>query len=172
MSRVRRRAKDKSGSSACFNRRIQPISCSVALLTWAFVCRLSACRTGAGANSRPRGGFVLRRQSNCPHRALGSDLSYGIERPFVLRPYASQPTCDNALRFCPPTSGGAVLVNCLAVGCGGFTTFSTFGAETLALFEQGHAGMAILYASLSLSLCLLAAFLGEILGCFLTSSQG
>ena len=33
--------------------------------------------------------------------------------------------------------------------CGGFTTFSTFAAETAGLMQQGHAGMAVLYAVLS-----------------------
>lgn len=51
----------------------------------------------------------------------------------------------------------------LRVGlCGGFTTFSTFSAETLALLEQGQPGMAFLYAALSFLLCIGAAFLGEV----------
>lgn len=50
----------------------------------------------------------------------------------------------------------------LRVGlCGGFTTFSTFSAETLELIEQGDMAMAILYAALSFALCVGAAFLGE-----------
>src|ERR1700738_2597457 len=46
----------------------------------------------------------------------------------------------------------------LIVGfCGGFTTFSTFSAETLGLIEGGEYGRATGYVILSVSLCLGAA---------------
>lgn len=51
----------------------------------------------------------------------------------------------------------------LRVGlCGGFTTFSTFSAETLGLIESGNAPLAIGYAAASCILCVVAAVLGEI----------
>lgn len=50
----------------------------------------------------------------------------------------------------------------LRVGlCGGFTTFSTFSAETLGLFEQGNTLAAVSYVVASCVLCIGAAFLGE-----------
>ena len=51
----------------------------------------------------------------------------------------------------------------LRVGlCGGFTTFSTFSAETFGLFEQGEPITAIAYAALSIVLCIGAAYLGDV----------
>lgn len=49
----------------------------------------------------------------------------------------------------------------LIVGfCGGFTTFSTFSAETLGLIEGGEYGRAATYVVLSVGLCLLATLAG------------
>lgn len=49
----------------------------------------------------------------------------------------------------------------LAVGvCGGFTTFSTFSAEVVALAERGAAGRAAAYAGLSVGLSVAATLLG------------
>lgn len=53
----------------------------------------------------------------------------------------------------------------LAVGvCGGFTTFSTFGAETLALLERGAVGRGIGYAALSVALGVAAVAAGAWFG--------
>jgi fluoride exporter len=49
----------------------------------------------------------------------------------------------------------------LIVGfCGGFTTFSTFSAETLGLIEGGEYGRATGYVIMSVVLCLAATFAG------------
>jgi CrcB protein len=49
----------------------------------------------------------------------------------------------------------------LIVGfCGGFTTFSTFSAETVGLIEGGEYARATAYVLLSVSLCLVATLAG------------
>jgi CrcB protein len=49
----------------------------------------------------------------------------------------------------------------LTIGfCGGYTTFSTFSYETVALLEDGEWTRAVLYAALSLFLALGATILG------------
>ncbi|MBB3192607.1 fluoride efflux transporter CrcB [Halomonas cerina] len=45
--------------------------------------------------------------------------------------------------------------------CGGFTTFSLFGLETLHLLQRGQPGLALLYGAGSVPLWLGAAWLGQ-----------
>lgn len=53
----------------------------------------------------------------------------------------------------------------LTVGfCGGFTTFSTYSAELVMLFENGRVGRALLYIVLSTSLAVGATLFGMALG--------
>lgn len=49
----------------------------------------------------------------------------------------------------------------LATGiCGGFTTFSSFSAENVALLQNGKFGVALLYITLSITSGIAAAWLG------------
>ena len=48
--------------------------------------------------------------------------------------------------------------------CGALTTYSTFGAETVALAEEGRRGAALVNAVGSAAACLAAATLGWALG--------
>lgn len=62
-------------------------------------------------------------------------------------------------------SAPASMVALLGTGfCGGFTTFSTFGLETLLLVEQGDTRRAVLYVGSSVAAGLLAAIGGWYLG--------
>lgn len=56
------------------------------------------------------------------------------------------------------------LILMLKVGvCGGFTTFSTFSNESLALMQSGKNGLAALYIALSLVICIVGVFVGKTL---------
>lgn len=44
--------------------------------------------------------------------------------------------------------------------CGGFSTFSTFTAETHLLFQEGLYGLGLLYIGASLLVCILSLYLG------------
>jgi CrcB protein len=58
-----------------------------------------------------------------------------------------------------------VLRAALTIGfCGGFTTFSTFGAEVITLVEEGRAALAALYVAASVLAGLLATVAGLSLG--------
>lgn len=97
------------------------------------VCRylLGLCAAGGGPAGFPTGTFCV--------NVLGSLLiGCALARPSdgLLRPLA-------------------------VVGfCGGFTTFSTFSAETVTLLQKGAYGMAALYAAGSLAASLLATAAG------------
>ena len=60
-------------------------------------------------------------------------------------------------------SEGAVLFLKTGV-CGGFTTFSTFSLEAYKLFESNHIALAVVYAVLSVVLCILGVFAGMLAG--------
>lgn len=59
-----------------------------------------------------------------------------------------------------PEWRAAILIGVL----GGYTTFSSFSIETLLLFEQGEQFKAMMNVLLSVSLCLLAVWLGVVAG--------
>ena len=61
------------------------------------------------------------------------------------------------------TMAPALRTAILTGGLGGFTTFSTFMVESLLLMENGQAGRAVLYLSLSVFLGLAAATAGGFL---------
>ena len=56
--------------------------------------------------------------------------------------------------------------------CGGYTTFSSFSLQTLTLAQNGEWFRAGANAVLSFTLCLLAVWLGHLLGAILSSTKG
>ncbi len=107
---------------------------------------------------------------------LGSIFRYGIAR--LLNPYT--------LTF-PYATFLANILSCIVLGfmvswslkgglnnnvklfflvgfCGGFSTFSTFSNETFQLFEAGQHGYALANIIVSVLLCLLAIYIGLVLG--------
>ncbi len=69
-------------------------------------------------------------------------------------------------RLGPIESGVAASLRSLLVTgfCGGFTTFSTFSWQTLEQMQKGAWSVAVVNVVLSVSLCLLAVWLGFRLG--------
>jgi CrcB protein len=60
---------------------------------------------------------------------------------------------------------GPQLRSLLLIGfLGGYTTFSSFSIETMNLFENGQLLNGFLYIALSMSLCIMATWMGIILG--------
>jgi CrcB protein len=63
------------------------------------------------------------------------------------------------------TSNATMLHSLLVLGfCGGYTTFSTFSADTMALIESGAGSLAALNVVASVALALLATLIGAALG--------
>jgi CrcB protein len=84
-----------------------------------------------------------------PAATLGINVVGSFALGLLMAGVASRPYLSPALRAA------------LTVGfCGGFTTFSTFSAETVGLLERGAAGRAVLYAVASVTLSVAAAFAG------------
>ena len=84
-----------------------------------------------------------------PGATLGINVGGSFLLGLLLALFAQRPELAPAMRAA------------LTVGfCGGFTTFSAFSAETVALLERGAVGRAALYAVASVTLAVGAAFVG------------
>ena len=96
------------------------------------------------------------------YRALGRDFPWGTLVVNVLGSFLMGLLFVLFLErlVTGPEVRSAVLVGFL----GAFTTFSTFSMETLALIEQGALGKGLLNMLASVLLCVLACWLGVLLG--------
>jgi CrcB protein len=110
-----------------------------------------AAGSAIGGVSRYLLGGILQRQAGgtFPLGTLVINLSGSFLLGLILRYAVETPTLTPETRAF------------LTVGfCGGYTTFSTFSYETVALMEDGQWPRAALYVALSVALSLLATFLG------------
>jgi CrcB protein len=97
------------------------------------------------------GTFVAARTSGFPWGTLAINVTGSLLLGFLVRSLAD-PAHSPALRAA------------LTVGfCGGYTTFSAFSVETLALVQQGSWGRATVYALASVLLGVAAAVAGTAL---------
>ena len=87
---------------------------------------------------------------NLPLATLGINIIGSFAIMFFSEPVLSMLPVDNRLGLF------------IRIGlCGGFTTFSTFSAETLTMFDSGNYAFGLLYAFSTIALCIVAAFLGK-----------
>ncbi len=87
-------------------------------------------------------------------------LAVNVVGSFVIGALAAL-AAPAGLRYLSETSGRAFLMVGL---CGGFTTFSSFSLQTLAMTQQGHFLAAGLNVIGSVGLCLAAVWIGFFLG--------
>ncbi len=96
------------------------------------------------------------------YRLLGRELPWGT---LVVNTLGSFLMGLLFVLFMERSTAGPELQAAVLVGfLGAFTTFSTFSMETLALIEAGYLGRALLNLVLSVLVCLVACWVGLLLG--------
>jgi CrcB protein len=96
------------------------------------------------------------------YRLLGRDLPWGT---FTVNVLGSFLMGALFVLFLERLATGPEVRSAVLVGfLGAFTTFSTFSMETLVLIEEGFLGRAFLNMWASVLVCLLACWLGVLLG--------
>lgn len=105
--------------------------------------------------------------------AIGANLRYWIGFWFIGKSHPAFPWHTLIINVTGSLALGAIVALAMTKGwdhgwrlfasvglCGGYTTFSTYSAETIALFEEKQIGLAVLYIVGSNALAILACLLG------------
>ncbi|HTI86855.1 MAG TPA: fluoride efflux transporter CrcB [Alphaproteobacteria bacterium] len=105
-------------------------------------------------------------------RAFGTEFPWGtvfanVSGCFVIGFFATL-TGPEGRVFAGPLSRQFVMIGI----CGGYTTFSSFSLQTLALLQTGDGGKAALNVGMSLVLCLLAVWIGHVAAGMLNQMNG
>lgn len=96
------------------------------------------------------------------YRLLGRDLPWGT---LVVNVLGSFLMGLLFVLFIERSTAGPEVRAAVLIGfLGAFTTFSTFSVETLVLIEEGYLGRAFLNMWVSVLVCLLACWVGFLLG--------
>jgi CrcB protein len=100
--------------------------------------------------------------SNGVYRLLGRDFPWGTLSINTLGSFLMGLLF---VLFIERLAAGAEARAAILVGfLGAFTTFSTFSVETIALIEEGYVAKAFLNMGASVLICLLACWVGVLLG--------
>jgi CrcB protein len=94
-------------------------------------------------------------------------LVINVTGSFLITFFATVTAPDG--RWMVPARGRAFFMTGV---CGGYTTFSSFSLQTLNLAQDGEWLYAAANAGLSLTLCLLAAWVGNMAGLSLNRAKG
>jgi fluoride exporter len=97
--------------------------------------------------------------------AVSIQMKRILSSEFPLATFLINLTGSFLLGMLLASNAGSVMRLLLGTGfLGGFTTFSTFQVENVALMRKGSVGTMLLYATLSVGLSVSFAFLGFALG--------
>lgn len=97
--------------------------------------------------------------------ALSIQIKRIVSVEFPLATFLINLTGSFALGFLLAAHTGSLFQLLLGTGfLGGFTTFSTFQVENIALYRKGNYRTLFIYLTLSVGLCVIFAYLGLKLG--------
>jgi CrcB protein len=104
--------------------------------------------------------------------AFGTEFPWGtvianVTGCFVIGFFATLTGPEGRI-FAGPLSRQFVMIGI----CGGYTTFSSFSLQTLAMLQVGDGGRAALNVGMSVLLCLVAVWIGHVAAAMLNQMNG